>query len=209
MVDDEYRFASGWAEPSATPTDPSPASNDSPPTEGGGSRRNLLLDAEPVEYAIERTRLGVWRRHLGEDGKSFSEFTSHGSLGRLPWVHMTFGKDPATRRRKTAKGVFALGRWAVGVVAVGQVSAGVVAVGQAGFGLLFGLGQLTTGAVCIGQFAVGAVLALGQFAVADVAIGQIACGRIAIGQLGFGGAVWDMRGVDPAARAWAKQTLGI
>ena len=201
---DDLDLAPGWAEPHR---EAAPAVRTEPPD--GDPTRNLLLNPAPVEYAIERTSFGVWKRHLAPDGKRYSEFTSHRRLGKLPLVHMTFGRDPATRRLKTAKGVFAVGRRAVGVFAAGQLAVGVVAVGQLALGLLFGLGQATTGAVCVGQAAAGAVFAVGQLAVADVAVGQFAVGRIAIGQLGFGGAVMDVRGVDPAARQWVKQVLGM
>ena len=203
---DDPDLAPGWAEPQREaeppPVPAGPATDGDPP-------RNLLLDPAPVEYAIERTSFGTWKRHLAEDGKRYSEFTSHRRVGRLPLVHMTFGRDPATRRFKTAKGVLAVGRRAVGVFAAGQLAVGVVAVGQLAPGLLFGLGQATTGAVCVGQAAFGAVFALGQLAVADVAVGQFAVGRIAIGQFGFGGAVIDVRGVDPAARLWVRQAFGF
>ena len=199
---DPFEFPIGWAEPQREAA-PAPPTADDDPT------RNLLLDPGPVEYAFERTPLGEWKRHLAPDGKRFREFTSHRRFGKLPLVHMTFGRDPATRRFKTAKGVFAVGRRAVGVVAAGQLAVGVVAFGQLALGLLFGLGQATTGAVCVGQAAFGAVCALGQLAVADVAVGQFAVGRIALGQFGFGGAVMDVRGVDPAARQWVRQVLGM
>ena len=206
MPDDDFRFPVGWAEP-GTPVGPdAPADTTAEPSD---PTRNLLLDPRPVEYAIERTAWGVWKRHLGADGNRFSEFTSHRAIGRAPLVHMTFGRDPATRRRKTAKGVVAVGRWAIGLFAAGQVAVGVVAVGQLGLGLLLGLGQAATGAVCVGQLAIGAAFAVGQFAAADVAIGQFALGRIAIGQIGFGGAVIDANGVDPAARRWVKQAFGF
>ncbi|MEM9701958.1 MAG: hypothetical protein AAF907_05900, partial [Planctomycetota bacterium] len=106
MADDDYRFESGWAEPRLPTGSVEAPAGVAEPSPG----RNLLLDPQPIEYAYERTPLGVWKRHVGVDGKSFAEFVSHGSLGRLPWLHMTFGKDPATRRLKTAKGVFAVGR---------------------------------------------------------------------------------------------------
>ena len=206
MPDDDFRFPVGWAEPAARVEPAEPAATADEPAD---PNRNLLLDPRPVEYAVERTGFGVWRRHLGADGSRFAEFTSHRRVGRAPLVHMTFGRDPATRRRKTAKGVVAVGRWAIGLFAAGQVAVGVVAVGQLGLGLLLGLGQATTGAVCVGQLAIGAFFALGQFAAADVAVGQFALGRIAIGQIGFGGAVIDANGADPAARVWVKRAVGF
>ncbi|MCK7487304.1 MAG: hypothetical protein MZU97_18695 [Bacillus subtilis] len=91
-----------------------------------GERRekamNMLLDR--VEYKIERTRLGEWRRFLYPNGMSFAEFTSHERFLGLPLVHYTSGICPETGSRKIAKGVIAIGRIAAGICAVGQASAG-------------------------------------------------------------------------------------
>lgn len=42
------------------------------------SSRDLLLEA--VEFQIEKTPRGIWRRHLSEHGRYFAEFTSHARL---------------------------------------------------------------------------------------------------------------------------------
>src|SRR5689334_17429138 len=115
--------------------------------------RNLLL--ERVEYQVEETRLGVWRRCLYPSGELFEEFASHRKLGRFPLLHFTRGKSPETGKRVTARGVIAVGRKAVGVVAVGQAALGVIAVGQLALGLLLGLGQASWGLVAVGQLAIG------------------------------------------------------
>ena len=81
---------------------------------------NLLL--EEVEYKIEETNFGVWRRFGYIDGTSFHEFKSHNSWMGLPLVHYTFGRNPETGRRVVAKGVIAVGRLACGIVAIGHAS---------------------------------------------------------------------------------------
>src|SRR5256885_1818581 len=101
--------------------------------------KNQLL-AE-VEYKIDETPRGVWRRFLYPDGQLFEEFVSHRWVGGLPLLHYTRGRCPETGRRVVARGVVAIGRLAVGVVAIGHASAGVIAIGQLAVGLLFGLGQ--------------------------------------------------------------------
>src|SRR5262249_17953720 len=137
--------------------------------------QNLLL--EPVQYKVEETRRGVWRRFLYPDGQLFEEYRSHRRLFGLPLVHFTRGKCPETGKRVTARGIIAVGRFAVGVIAIGQVSAGALAVGQAAFGLLLGLGQASVGLFAVGQLAIATVFGLGQLTARYVAIRQFALGK--------------------------------
>ncbi len=136
--------------------------------------RNLLL--EPVEYKIDETRRGVWRRYVYPTGELFEEFTSHRRMFGMPWLHYTRGRCPETGKRIVAKGVIAIGRLAVGILALGQASAGVIAIGQAGFGLLFGLGQMSTGLFALGQVAIALAIGVGQCATGYVAVGQMTAG---------------------------------
>lgn len=161
--------------------------------------RNTLL--EDVEYKIETTRWGTWRRYGYIDGTSYHEFTSYKSLWGLPLVHYTYGRNPETGRRRVAKGIIAVGRLACGVIAIGHASLGLVAVGQLAVGVAFGLGQLATGAVAVGQLALAVGFALGQFATGYVAIGQFVLGKYGLGQFGFGTYLWTMHRSDPDAIA--------
>ena len=72
--------------------------------------KNLLL--EKVEYKIETTNFGVWRRFVYPNGSYFAEFKSHATFMGLPLFHYTRGKCPETGRRIIAKGVIAVGRLA-------------------------------------------------------------------------------------------------
>ena len=81
---------------------------------------NTLL--REVEYMIEETRWGIWRRHFTATGQYFAEFTSHATFLGLPLFHFTRGKCPETGRLIIAKGVVAVGRVARGIVAIGHVS---------------------------------------------------------------------------------------
>src|SRR5262245_9525690 len=108
---------------------------------------NLLL--QDIQYQVEQTAWGTWRRFVYPTGMRFAEFTSHRAWGSLPLVHYTYGRCPETGKRITARGVIAVGRFARGILAFGQVSVGVIAFGQLAVGLLFGFGQAATGAVCI------------------------------------------------------------
>jgi len=105
--------------------------------------KNFLL--EKVEYKIETTNFGIWRRFLYPNGACFAEFKSHAIFFRLPLLHYTRGKCPETGKRVVAKGV----------VAVGRLAMGILAIGQAAIGLMFGLGQIATGEIAIGQIAYG------------------------------------------------------
>jgi hypothetical protein len=49
--------------------------------------KNLLL--ENVEYKIETTNFGMWRRFVYPTGAYFAEFKSHATLWGLPLLHYT------------------------------------------------------------------------------------------------------------------------
>lgn len=164
--------------------------------------KNALL--EDVEYKIQRTRFGIWRRYGYENGASFHEFKSNKYIIDLPLVHYTYGKNPETGCRIVAKGIVAIGRIACGFIAIGQASFGLVAIGQLAIGIVFGLGQLTTGIAAVGQFAIAALFGLGQFAAGYVAIGQVAAGKYALGQMGFGKYIWSTQRVDSEAVEFFK-----
>lgn len=92
------------------------------------------------------------------------EYKSERTLFGLPLVHINLGYG-----LRGAKGVFAVGNYAVGVVAVG------------GFGVgLVGVGGFSAGLVCLGGMAFGG-LALGGLAVGAVAVGACAVGIYALG----------------------------
>jgi len=163
---------------------------------------NLLL--EEVEYKIEETNFGVWRRYGYIDGTSYHEFTSHKSMFGIPLVHYTFGRNPETGRRVIAKGVIAVGRFACGIVAIGHASFGLLAIGQLAIGIVFELGQLSTGLAAIGQAAIAVLFGLGQLATGYIAIGQFGLGKYVLAQGGFGEFVWSAKRADPEAIEFFK-----
>lgn len=163
---------------------------------------NLLL--EKVDYKIEKTNFGTWRRYLYTSGASFHEFKSNTSFFGLPLVHFTYGKCPETGRRIIAKGIIAVGRLACGFIAVGHASLGLLAIGQLAIGVIFGLGQLSSGILALGQIAIGAYLALGQIVVGYAAIGQFALGKYVLAQLGLGEHVCDINNANQQAIAFFK-----
>ena len=112
---------------------------------------------------------GPYGFYGGYEYKSKSRF-----LG-LPLVHVATGWDPATRQRRIAKGVVAVGDIALGVVAVGGLAIGGIAVGGAALG-----------GVALGGAALAVLLAVGGLAVGGVAIGGLAIGYYALGGGAFG-----------------------
>ena len=167
---------------------------------------NLLL--QPVDWKIDEGAYFVVKRHLSPSTGSYAEYTSRMRMGQLPLVHITLGRNPETGQRKVARGVIAIGRFAVGLVSLGQVAVGAIAIGQASFGGL-ALGQLAISAtVALGQLSVAPLFALGQISVAHTAIGQVAVGEFAMGQEAYGSHVWTTTQKDPMAEAHFRK-LGI
>jgi hypothetical protein len=167
--------------------------------------QNQLL--QEVQYKVDETSWGVWRRFLYPDGQLFEEFTSHASFFGLPWLHYTRGKCPETGKRIVAKGMIAVGRRACGLLAIGQASLGLIAIGQLAIGLLFGFGQACTGLFAFGQLALAAVVGIGQIVSGNVAVGQIAIGQYVLAQFGFGAEVWDTRAVSPVAKQFFESLI--
>ncbi|MBN2468787.1 MAG: hypothetical protein JXD19_11635 [Deltaproteobacteria bacterium] len=158
---------------------------------------NLLL--ENVEYKIQKTSLGVWRRFLYTTGDRFAEFKTTTTWFGFPLLHYTRGICPETGKRVVARGIVAVGRLAVGILAIGQASFGIVAIGQLAVSFLFGLGQGVIGWIVLGQVAIGVKLGIGQLATGFTAIGQLGIGRYVLGQAAFGEHVWCSRRADPEA----------
>lgn len=167
---------------------------------------NMLL--ADIEYLVEETSWGTWRRFVYPDGSRFAEYTSWRTWGRMPLVHYTYGRCPETGKRITAYGVIAVGRFAYGMLAIGQIAMGLVAIGQLSIGMLFGLGQAALGSVCVGQLALTILFGVGQFTVGHVAIGQFAYGHYVLAQLGLGEHVIDTQAVDPKAHDFFLRLIG-
>ncbi|HYK87226.1 MAG TPA: hypothetical protein VE398_00540 [Acidobacteriota bacterium] len=159
--------------------------------------RNLLL--EKVDYKIEETPHGVWRRFVYPNGQYFAEFRSHTEMFGLPFVHFTRGICPETGRHVVARGVIGIGRIATGIIAIGQASAGLIAFGQASIGVILCLAQAGAGLYAVGQIALGGIFGAGQIATGVTAIGQIAAGRYVLAQMGFGTHVWTPGRANPVA----------
>ncbi|MFC1704409.1 hypothetical protein ACFL1E_06490 [Candidatus Omnitrophota bacterium] len=131
----------------------------------------------------------VYKASRGVLGKPWGfEYKSKAHYGTWPLVHIAFGRDE-NRRLRVAKGVIAIGQFAIGVITIAQF----------GIGLLFGFGQFIFGGIAIAQFAGGMLFGLGQFAYGYVAIGQFAIGYYVRAFVGFGPHVWSKDIQDPVA----------
>jgi hypothetical protein len=117
------------------------------------------------------------------------EWKSKASIFGWPLVHIAIGRNKQTGRLMVAKGIIAIGQFAIGVATFSQF----------GVGLLFAFGQFSAGLVAIGQLALGVYFGLGQFATGLTAIGQLACGKYVLAQMGFGEHVWSAKIKDPTA----------
>ncbi len=102
------------------------------------------------------------------------------TLYGYPLVHIAFGRD-AQGKRRVAKGVIAIGQFAIGVITIAQF----------GVGILFGFGQFIFSPIAVAQFAVALIFGLGQFATGYIAIGQFALGYYALAQMGFAKYIWS------------------
>ena len=105
------------------------------------------------------------------------EYISKKKLFGLPLVHIVLGPsiDPATGKVRVAKGIIAIGGFAIGGISFGGVSIGVLSFGGVGIGI-----------AAIGGLALGLVLAMGGMAVGFIAVGGCAVGYYAIGGGAFG-----------------------
>ncbi len=104
-------------------------------------------------------------RRFGFEWKSAQTFFGY------PLIHIAFGTN-SQGKVQVAKGIIAIGQFAVGLITVAQF----------GVGLLLGLGQFILAPVAVGQFAGGLVVGVGQLATGIIAHGQFVAGYYAAGE---------------------------
>ncbi|MBN2103700.1 hypothetical protein JW835_06630 [bacterium] len=124
------------------------------------------------------------------------EWKSRTTYFGYPLIHVAFGRD-ARGKLRVAKGIIAVGQFAIGMITVAQF----------GIGFIFGLGQFILAFTAIAQFAGALYFALGQFAIAYAAVGQIAVGYFARCQIGFAKYLWSMTRQDPEAVHFFRNLL--
>ena len=135
--------------------------------------------------------------HCGHPHKMYRgfEWRSTAMVGSWPLVHIAFGKNKKTGKWLVAKGVIAIGQYAVGVITIAQF----------GIGLLFGFGQFMAGFTALSQFALTIHFGIGQFVAGKTAIGQLAFGKYVLAQIGYGEFVWSVSRKDPMAAEYFQQ----
>jgi hypothetical protein len=116
------------------------------------------------------------------------EWRSARTYAGYPLVHIAFGRD---RRGKL--------RVAKGIIAIGQFAVGLVTIAQFGVGLVFGFGQCLVAPVVLAQVAGGLLLGVGQIATGYVAVGQVVLAYYGLGQTGLAHFLWSSSKRDPAA----------
>lgn len=135
------------------------------------------------------------------------EYRSKQEYFGWPLVHIAYGYDPRTGRKRVAKGIVAIGDISIGVISVGGIALGGLTVGGCSLGLL-----------SLGGLAIGVLLALGGCAIGGIALGGCAIGGVALGGGAFGyyalggGAggvhVLDSMTRDPEAVEFFSEWLG-
>lgn len=125
----------------------------------------------------------------------------------LPLYDIAMGPDPEKGElRGHARGIIAIGDFAIGVLALGGIARGVVAIGGLALGLLFGMGGLCTGLLAFGGLAIGGI-AVGGGAIGGIAIGGGAFGYYAVGGGAIGTHVIDSMRQDPEAVRFFNEWL--
>lgn len=124
------------------------------------------------------------------------EWKSGSTYGGYPLVHIAVGRDERGKLR-VAKGVVAIGQFAVGAVTIAQF----------GVGILFGFGQFIFGLTALAQFAGAVLVGVGQFASGYVAVGQLVLGYYGLAQAGLAKFLWSTQRADPQAVTFF-QSLG-
>jgi predicted Ser/Thr protein kinase len=161
----------------------------------------LKTEVENISGLFEKLPSHV-RRMFGYDYRSST------TLFGLPLLHIALGVDPATGKRRTAKGILAIGDAARGVFAFGGTAMRVFAFGGLAFGVV-AFGGLGLGLLGIGGVALGLIGGYGGVVVAPVALGGLA-----IGYYAMGGAAWVVHALggnarDPAARDFYRAFNGV
>jgi hypothetical protein len=122
----------------------------------------------------------------GRAGSGFMWQTRAAIFG-IPLICVAGGTDSRGKRR-VAKGILAIGHYAVGGIAIGRFGLGVVAIGQFSLGIL-----------AFGQLALGALLAAGQLSGGFFAFGQAVFGLYGFGQIGWAKYLWTQTVTDMEA----------
>ncbi len=144
----------------------------------------------------------------GPSSENGFSYRSRRTLFGLPLLHVATGVDPATGKRRIARGIVAIGDYAQGVFAFGGFAMGAVSFGGFSLGLL-SYGGLALGLLTIGGMGIGALASFSGLAVAPIALGGNSIGWYAYGGAAWGRHVSSPARHDPAAvdffGTWARE----
>ncbi len=116
------------------------------------------------------------------------EWKSSTTIWGYPLIHIAYGRNPQGKLR-VAKGVIAVGQFAIGLIAIAQF----------GIGFLFGFGQFVLALSAFAQVAITPTIGIGQLATGYIALGQIALGYYALGYYALGVYGWGVNHRDREA----------
>jgi tRNA A-37 threonylcarbamoyl transferase component Bud32 len=113
------------------------------------------------------------------------EYKSKANLVGLPLIHVAYGTDIRTGKKRVACGVFAFGDIAKGVFAFGGVAFGLMAFGGVAIGVV-AMGGLGLGLLALSGLGIGLLGSYSGVSIAPVAMGGLAVGWYAMGGMVFG-----------------------
>jgi hypothetical protein len=145
---------------------------------------------EVSDGAISCPRCGAPRPAIKGWNGTGIDWKSRVKLFGIPLIHVAFGRN-SNGKLRVAKGIIAIGQFAVGLVTVAQF----------GIGIIFGLGQFMIGLTVLAQFAGGLLIGVGQIATGVVTIGQFVIGIYGLAQAGWVNYMWSPTRVDMEAVA--------
>jgi len=113
------------------------------------------------------------------------EWKSSITICGYPLLHIAYGRN-AQGKLRVAKGVIAIGQFAIGIIAIAQF----------GVGFLFGFGEFILALSAFAQVAITPTIGIGQLATGYIALGQIALGYYALGYYALGIYSWGVNHRD-------------
>jgi hypothetical protein len=124
------------------------------------------------------------------------EWKSSTTFWGYPLIHLAYGRN-AQGKLRVAKGVIAIGQFAIGLITIAQF----------GIGFVFGFGQFILGLSAFAQAAITPILGIGQLATGYIALGQIALGYYALGYYALGAYSWGVNHRDLEALTFFARLL--
>jgi len=135
------------------------------------------------------------------------EYRSETVIGGLPLLHIAWGMDMATGKKRVARGIIAIGDMAHGAFAFGGIARGGFAFGGVALGVV-AVGGVGIGLISFSGLAIALLFAYGGFAISGIAVGGFALGYYANGGAAFGVYPLGANIQSPEAREFFRGWLG-